>query len=112
MAGTPEAYCASKAGLHGLTLAVAVGHGADCVRCNAVAPGWIDTDLNAEFVESRPDPDGFRREIGRIHPLGRTGTSKEVAALVAWLASDEASFVTGQIWTVEGGRMAKLSLRQ
>ncbi|RWP95466.1 SDR family oxidoreductase [Mesorhizobium sp.] len=106
------AYCASKAGIHGLTRAVAIDHSAEGVRCNAVAPGWIDTDLNVEFIEGMPDPAGFRRDIGKIHPVGRTGKPEEVASLVAWLASDESSFVTGQVWTIDGGRMAKLSLPQ
>ncbi len=104
------AYCASKGGLHALTRAIAVDHGPDGVRCNAVAPGWIDTDLNTAFIESLGDPDAFREQIGSIHPVGRTGKPQEVAALVAWLASDAAGFVTGQVWTVDGGRMSKLSL--
>ena len=104
------AYCASKAGLHALTRAVAVDHGAEGVRCNAVAPGWIDTELNEDFIESMDDPAAFRREIGSIHPVGRTGGPEEVAALVAFLASEEAGFITGEIYRIDGGRMAKLSL--
>jgi meso-butanediol dehydrogenase/(S,S)-butanediol dehydrogenase/diacetyl reductase len=104
------AYGASKAGLHGLTRAVAVDHGLDGVRCNAVAPGWIDTPLNEDFIASLAEPAAFRAKIGGIHPLGRTGAPQEVAELICWLASDAASFVTGQVWTIDGGRMSKLSL--
>ena len=79
-------------------------------ECNAVAPGWIDTDLNEDFIESMDDPAAFRRDIGVIHPAGRSGAPEEVAALVAFLASEEAGFITGEIYRIDGGRMAKLSL--
>ena len=103
------AYSSTKAGIHGLTRAVAVDHSTE-VRCNAVAPGWIDTELATVYIDSMPDPAAFRRDIGKIHPVGRTGKPEEVANLVSWLASEEAGFVTGQVWTIDGGRMAKLSL--
>ena len=104
------AYCASKAGLHGLTRAVAIDHGPDGIRCNAVAPGWIDTPLNEDFIDSQPDPAAFRAQIGQIHPILRTGSPEDVAELICWLASDAARFVTGQIYTIDGGRTAQLSL--
>ena len=104
------AYCASKAGLHGLTRAIAVDHGRDGIRCNAVAPGWIDTALNEEFIESMDDPVQFRNSVAQIHPLGRTGKVDDVANLVSFLASDEAQFITGQTYTIDGGRTSKLSL--
>lgn len=103
-------YCASKAGLHGLTRAVAVDHGHEGIRCNAVAPGWIDTDLNRDFVNGMDDTEAFRRGLGKIHPVGHPGKPEEVASLVAFLAAEESGFITGQIYTVDGGRMAKLSL--
>ena len=104
------AYCASKGGLHALTRAVAVDHGPKGVRCNAVAPGWINTDLNEDFIKSLSDPKVFKGKIGEIHPLKRSGEPLEVSELIVWLASDKASFMTGQVLTIDGGRTAKLSL--
>ena len=104
------AYGSSKSGLHGLTRAVAVDHGAEGIRCNAVAPGWINTKLNKDFINSIENNNNFLDKLNHIHPIGRIGEPTEVANLICWLVSEEASFVTGQIWTIDGGRMIKLSL--
>jgi len=105
------AYAASKAGLHGLTRASAAGEGPRGVRCNAVAPGWIDTPLNLDFIDSLTgDTAAFHARLKDIHPVGRTGRPEEVADLVYWLGSDQAGFMTGQVLTLDGGRTAKLSL--
>lgn len=80
------------------------------MRCNAIAPGWNSTELNDAFIDSPGNPEAFRAAIGRIHPLRRTGTPEDIGALARWLVSDEAGFVTGQVWTVDGGRMSQLSL--
>ena len=66
--------------------------------------------LNEAFIDAMPDPDAFRRDIGNIHPVGHPGTPQDVAALVAFLASDEARFITGQVMVVDGGRLVQLPL--
>ena len=105
------AYSASKAGLNGLTRAIAVDEGPKGVRCNAVAPGWIDTPLNIDFINALTgDTAAFHQGLKAIHPVGRTGLPEEVANLIYWLASEDAGFMTGQIMTIDGGRTAKLSL--
>lgn len=112
LASNPQhpAYCASKAGLHGLTAAIAVDHGQDRIRCNAIAPGWINSDLSEEYLDSMPDPQRIRRELKMMHPVGRLGEPEDVGSLAAWLASDESGFVTGQVFVVDGGRTKKLPL--
>ncbi|ASG66740.1 short-chain dehydrogenase [Idiomarina piscisalsi] len=104
------AYCASKAGVHGFTRALAVDLGKDNIRCNAIAPGWIDSDLNSNYIQSQPDPKQALRELTKQHLIGRTGTPSDIGNIVAFLASDAASFITGQVITVDGGRTVKLPL--
>lgn len=104
------AYAASKAGLDGLTRGVAIDLGNRGVRCNAIAPGWIDTDLNQAFVAAQPNQQDFNEGLKKIHPLERTGSPTDIAELALWLASDAAGFVTGQVFSVDGGRTTKLSL--
>lgn len=104
------AYCASKAGIHGMTRAMAVDLGADNIRCNAIAPGWIASELSEAYLASQPDPAAAYRALDRLHPVGRIGRPADVGDLAVFLASDRSSFMTGEIIVLDGGRTAKLSL--
>jgi hypothetical protein len=97
------AYCGAKGGVSALTRAMALDYGADGIRVNAICPGYIDTPMNDMYFAAQPDPDASRRAAGGLHALGRTGTPEEVACCALFLASDEASFVTGANWVVDGG---------
>ncbi len=101
------AYAATKSGVHGLTRATAIDLGPMNIRCNAVAPGWIDTPLNASYVDSHPDRELVIDELAKLHPIGRVGAPSDVADVVVWLAGDESRFVTGQVITIDGGRTVR-----
>lgn len=101
------AYAATKAGVHGLTRATAIDLGPSGIRCNAIAPGWIDTPLNASYVDNHPDRDQVIEALAKLHPVGRVGSPSDVADVAVWLAGDGAAFVTGQVITVDGGRTAR-----
>lgn len=104
------AYSASKAGIHGLTAAIAVDHGHEGIRCNAIAPGWITSDLSEAYLQSMKDISRIRRELLAMHPSGRLGEPRDVGNLAVWLASDESGFANGQVYVLDGGRTKKLPL--
>jgi NAD(P)-dependent dehydrogenase (short-subunit alcohol dehydrogenase family) len=99
--GAP-AYVSAKHGLIGLTQNAALEYAAHNIRVNCVGPGFIRTPL----VEKNIPPEALAG-IAALHPLGRLGTSDEVAELVLWLSSDKASFVTGSYYPVDGGYLAQ-----
>jgi len=90
-------YAASKAGLIGLSLSVAKELGSRGITCNAVAPGFIETDMTNDL------PAEFRERVEKDSPAGRLGTPADIAAAVLFLASKEAAYITGQTLTVDGG---------
>jgi len=92
-------YSASKAGLIGLTMAIAREVGSRNITCNAVAPGFIDTAMTAVL------PEDLKQTALKSIPLGRLGSPEDVANAVAFLASDEASYITGHTLTVNGGML-------
>jgi NAD(P)-dependent dehydrogenase (short-subunit alcohol dehydrogenase family) len=97
------AYCASKGAVAALTRAIAVDHVKDNIRCNAVAPGTIDTPYFNEILRKMPDAAAVRRGLEQRQLMGRLGTPEEIAAGILFLASDESRFATGSILTLDGG---------
>jgi len=104
------AYCATKGGVHALTKAMAVDLGSDGIRVNAIAPGWIRSELSDNYINTQADPDAAWEGLHRMHPAGRVGEPADVGQLAAYLASDASAFITGQVIVIDGGRTSKLPL--
>jgi meso-butanediol dehydrogenase/(S,S)-butanediol dehydrogenase/diacetyl reductase len=98
-----SAYCAAKAGVENLTRAMALDHGPAGVRANCVAPGLIDTPLIRGGKVSTGANGGMDAMVAAHHAIPRIGRADEVAAAIAFLASDDASFITGTILAVDAG---------
>jgi 3-oxoacyl-[acyl-carrier protein] reductase len=92
-------YASSKAGLIGLTMAIAREVGSRSITCNAVAPGFIDTAMTSTLS------DEFKQTAVKMIPLGRVGTPEDVAKAVAFLASEDAAYITGHVLNVNGGML-------
>jgi NAD(P)-dependent dehydrogenase (short-subunit alcohol dehydrogenase family) len=101
------AYAASKGGVLNLARAMALDHARDKIRVNALCPGAVETPLLLNQFAGQDGPQGSLDDLVALHPLGRLGQPEEIAAAALFLASDEASFVTGSALVVDGGYLAR-----
>jgi len=102
------AYSVAKHGLIGLVHSMAIDYAPHGVRINGVAPGSVDTPMLRASIALAENPDDVWDEIRHMHPLGRSAKPEEIASVVVFLASDAASFITGEIVRVDGGMLAGL----
>jgi NAD(P)-dependent dehydrogenase (short-subunit alcohol dehydrogenase family) len=100
------AYAASKGAVVLLTKCMAIDHGHENIRVNAICPSFVETELTAAYLKTTVDPDSIRRERIGVHPIGRLGQPEDMAGLAVYLASDESSWVTGTAFPVDGGYLA------
>ncbi len=99
-------YSASKGAVILLTKCMAIDHGPEKIRVNAICPLFVETELTAAYLKTTADPDAVRRERIHLHPIGRLGQPEDMAGLTVYLASDESSWVTGAVFPVDGGYLA------
>jgi NAD(P)-dependent dehydrogenase (short-subunit alcohol dehydrogenase family) len=102
------AYGAMKGGLRALCRSIATAHGPENIRCNTICPGDVDTPMNIDFFEHQADPVAAREEVTRRYPLRRFATPDDVANVAVFLASDEASYISGIDIVVDGGLLARI----
>ena len=102
------AYTVSKHGLIGLTRSMAMDFARDGVRVNAVCPGTVDTPMLKWAASLDPDPNSVYDACNAMHPLGRIAQPSEIAEVVAFLAHESSSFVTGSVWTADGGLLTQI----
>jgi NAD(P)-dependent dehydrogenase (short-subunit alcohol dehydrogenase family) len=100
------AYCAAKAGVTGLTKAMALDHAHEKIRVNCVCPSLIETELGLQSIRQAPDPEAERRRRTEGIPLGRLGLPEDVAQMALYLASEESAWVTGAALPLDGGLTA------
>ncbi|HUE52659.1 MAG TPA: SDR family oxidoreductase [Terriglobales bacterium] len=99
-------YAPSKGAVVLLTKCMAIDHGHENIRVNAICPAFVETDLTAAVLRKAPDPEAMRRERISAHPIGRLGQPEDIAGMAVYLASDESSWVTGAVFPVDGGYLA------